>query len=91
MRYSLSDNGTLCLKISLLKKGERMHRDIYKTIHIECNELGDKALTELLKYFSNKKIRITNFNFSHIFKGNICLYKFVIKGHIGMPLIYCRM
>ncbi|HYA86890.1 MAG TPA: MgtC/SapB family protein [Nitrospirota bacterium] len=69
------------ISLTLLKRlGDKISRDTYKSIHVECNESGDKALPALLSYFSSKKISIMNVNFSHNVKEASANYEFVIKG-----------
>jgi putative Mg2+ transporter-C (MgtC) family protein len=67
--------------LTLLKSWEdKIPRDTYKSIHVECNECGDKALPALLSFFSNNKIQIMNVNFNHNVKETTANYEFIIKG-----------
>jgi len=65
---------------SLKSWGDKIQRDTYRVVHVECNEVGDKALPALLSYFSDRKINITNVNFSQNVRGKNVAYEFVIKG-----------
>ena len=66
---------------SLKSWGDKIQRDTYRTIHVECNEVGDKALPILLSYFSDRKIKVTNVNFNLNAKEKYIAYEFVIKGN----------
>lgn len=68
--------------LTILKKVEyRITRDSYKTLHVECEGLGEEALPALKEYLAKRSIHIMNINFSQHIKEATTSYEFVIKGN----------
>jgi putative Mg2+ transporter-C (MgtC) family protein len=68
--------------LTVLKTCEnKIRRDSYKVVHVDCDGLGEKVLPILKDYFKNRHIHIVSISFSQNVKDLNTSYEFLIKGN----------
>lgn len=68
--------------LTILKKFEyRIPHDRYKTIHVDCDCIGEQALPVLKEHFTRCNMQIVNMDFNQNFNELTTSYDFVIKGN----------
>jgi len=70
------------VSLTMLKHFEnKIPKDRYKTIRIECNEIADEALATLKDYLAQIKVDIVNVNYVKNVKLGTIEYDFVVKSN----------
>jgi putative Mg2+ transporter-C (MgtC) family protein len=68
--------------LTILKSLEnKIQRDSYKIINVECNGLDVNMLRKLKTYFKERNIHIVDINFSQHVKDSVTNYEIVVKGN----------
>lgn len=66
---------------TLKRLGNRIPRDQYKNITVECNNLEEQVLQTLKRYFAERGIQIVDINLSQQIRESIASYEIVVKGN----------
>lgn len=66
---------------TLKQLGDRIPRDQYKNITVECDNLEEQVLQTLKRYFAEKKINIVDINQSQQIRESVVCYEIVVKGN----------